>query len=172
VDGSAVSSTEVVDGPFFASRNEPAGVYSEVGTRVDQELPVAGLVRDEEAAYCRADMCRRWYLLRWFSLLEVGAGSGTLLHSGPEAAMVPAERGCGVSSGGGSVVRLPIPGGGRGSLALERGSLELREGSFELREWSLKLVRRRTCSVLSAATWRERSSISCRSVVLLGVGHR
>jgi hypothetical protein len=59
-------------------------------------------------------------------------------------------------------------GAGRGSLALERGSLELREGSFELRGGSLKMVRRRACSVLSAATWRERLSISCRSVMLGG----
>jgi hypothetical protein len=33
---------------------------------------------------------------------------------------------------------------------------------------SLKLIRRRSCSVLSAANWRERSSIFCRSVLLGG----
>jgi hypothetical protein len=56
-----------------------------------------------------------------------------------------------------------IPGAGAGYLVLEQGSLELMGGS-------LKLVRRRSCWVLSAATWRERSSISCRSVVFLGGG--
>jgi hypothetical protein len=52
-------------------------------------------------------------------------------------------------------------GPGRESLVLEQGSLELRGGS-------LKLVRRRSCSALSVVTWRERSSISYRSSVLLG----
>jgi hypothetical protein len=39
VDSSAVSRTEVVVDPLFASRNEPARVHAEVGTRVEQELP-------------------------------------------------------------------------------------------------------------------------------------
>jgi hypothetical protein len=61
VDGSAISSTEVVTGPFFASRIEPGGgVHAEVGTGVDQELPFTGSIGNEEAALCcRADMCRR-----------------------------------------------------------------------------------------------------------------
>jgi hypothetical protein len=60
VDGSAVSSTEVVADPFFASRNEPAGAHAEVGTRDDQELPFTTPVSDEEAACgCSVDMCRR-----------------------------------------------------------------------------------------------------------------
>jgi hypothetical protein len=60
VDGSAISSTEVVVGPFLASRNEPAEVHAEIGTRVDQELPFVRSIGNEEAAYrCRADMCHR-----------------------------------------------------------------------------------------------------------------
>jgi hypothetical protein len=60
VDGSAVICTQVVVDPFLASRNEPAGVHTEVGTRVDQESPFTDFVRDEEAARgCGADMCRR-----------------------------------------------------------------------------------------------------------------
>jgi hypothetical protein len=110
VDGSAVSNTEVVVGPFFASRNEPAGVHAEVGTPVDQELSFTGSIRNEEAACRRADMCRRGCLLHWFPLLAVGAGRGTLLRLGPEAAMVPAEGGCGVALGGGSAARSAIPG--------------------------------------------------------------
>jgi hypothetical protein len=46
------------------------------------------------------------------SLLVVGAGRSTLLRSGSQAAMVPAEGGCGVASGGGSAVRSAIPGTG------------------------------------------------------------
>jgi hypothetical protein len=45
-------------------------------------------------------------------LLVVGAGGRTLLRSCPEAAMVPAEGGCGVASGGGSAVWSAIPGAG------------------------------------------------------------
>jgi hypothetical protein len=57
VDGSAVGNTEVVVGPLFASRNEPTGVHPEVGTRVDQELPFTGPIRNEEATcFCRADV--------------------------------------------------------------------------------------------------------------------
>jgi hypothetical protein len=44
------------------------------------------------------------------SLLVVGAGWRTLLRFCPEAAMVPAEGGCGVASGGGSAVWSAIPG--------------------------------------------------------------
>jgi hypothetical protein len=46
------------------------------------------------------------------SLLVVGAGWSTLLRSCPETAMVPAEGGCGVASGGGSAVWSAIPGAG------------------------------------------------------------
>jgi hypothetical protein len=103
--------TQVVVGPFLASRNKPAGVHAEVGTRVDQELPFTGFIHNEEAACCcRADLCRRWCLLRWFPLLAVGAGRGTLLPSGSKAAMVPAEGRCGVAAVGGSAVWLAIPG--------------------------------------------------------------
>jgi hypothetical protein len=60
VDGSAVSCTEVVVDPFLASWNELAGVHTEVGTRVDQELPFTTTLSDEEAAcVCSADMCCR-----------------------------------------------------------------------------------------------------------------
>jgi hypothetical protein len=60
VDGSAVGCTQVVVDPFPASQNEPAGVYTEVGTRVDQELPFSNSVCNEEAACrCSADVCRR-----------------------------------------------------------------------------------------------------------------
>jgi hypothetical protein len=60
VDGSAVGCTQVVVDPFPASRNEPAGVHTEVGTRVHQKLPFSKSVHNEEAACrCSADMCRR-----------------------------------------------------------------------------------------------------------------
>jgi hypothetical protein len=55
------------------------------------------------------------------SLLVVGAGRGTLLLSGSEAAMVRAEGGCRVASGGVSAV----PGAGQGSLVLQQGSPHL-----------------------------------------------
>jgi hypothetical protein len=59
-DCSAVNGTEVVVDAFFASRNEPAGVRTKVGTRVDQEQPCTNSLRGEKAA-CgfSADMCRR-----------------------------------------------------------------------------------------------------------------
>jgi hypothetical protein len=90
------------------------------------------------------------------SLLVVGAGWRNLLRSCPEAAMVPAEGGCSVAPGGDLLFGRRFLGTGSGYLVLVQGSLEL--------------VRRWCCLALSAATWRERSSISCRSVVLLGVG--
>jgi hypothetical protein len=68
----------------------------------------------------------------------------------------------------------------RGDLFLERrfleamrqehGFLERRLGSLELRRGFLGLARRRSCSVLSAATWQERSSIPCRGAVLSEFG--
>jgi hypothetical protein len=60
VDGSAISSSEVVVCQFLASWNEPAEVHAEVRTCIDQELPFTGSIHNEEAAGCRtADMCRR-----------------------------------------------------------------------------------------------------------------
>jgi hypothetical protein len=60
VDGSAVRCRKVVVDPFLASRNEPAGVHTEVGTRVNQELPFTKSVRNEEVVCrCSADMFRR-----------------------------------------------------------------------------------------------------------------
>jgi hypothetical protein len=60
VDGSAISITEVVVRPLPVSRNDHARIHAEVGTRVDQELPFAVSVSNEEAARrCGADMCRR-----------------------------------------------------------------------------------------------------------------
>jgi hypothetical protein len=57
VDGSAVSSSDVAVGPFRASLNELDVIHEEVGTHVDQELPFARSLRNEEAACrCRADM--------------------------------------------------------------------------------------------------------------------
>jgi hypothetical protein len=54
VDGSAISSTEVVVRPFPASRNELARIQAEV----DEELPFAVSVRNEEAARCSGtDVC-------------------------------------------------------------------------------------------------------------------
>jgi hypothetical protein len=47
--------------------------------------------------------------------------------------------------------------------------LEPGQESRELEQGSLELVRRRSCSGLSAATWWERPSIPCRSAVLSGV---
>jgi hypothetical protein len=60
---------------------------------------------------------------------------------------------------------------GRLFLGLGLESLVLEQGSLELRGGSLKLVRRRSCLALNAATWREMSSISWRSAVL-GVDKR
>jgi hypothetical protein len=48
------------------------------------------------------------------SLLVVGAGWSKLLHSGSEAATVPAEGGCSIISGGGSATRMAVPGAGTG----------------------------------------------------------
>jgi hypothetical protein len=45
-----------------------------------------------------------------FSLLAVRAGRSTLLRSGSKAAMVPAEGGCSVISGGGSADWTAVPG--------------------------------------------------------------
>ena len=60
VDGGAISRTQVIVGTFHTSRDEPAGVYTEVRTRVDQKLPFADFVRYEETACHRsADMCSR-----------------------------------------------------------------------------------------------------------------
>jgi hypothetical protein len=59
-DGSAVSCTEIIVDAFFASRNEPAGVCAEAGTRVNQELLFTKPIHDEEAACgCSADMFHR-----------------------------------------------------------------------------------------------------------------
>jgi hypothetical protein len=94
-----------------------------------------------------------------------GAGRSTVLRSGSEAAMVPAKGGCVVTSGGDLLFGRRFLGPRWESLVLEQGTLELRGGP-------LKLVRRRSCSALSAATWRERPLISCRSAVMLGVDQR
>jgi hypothetical protein len=102
---------QVVVGPFLASRNEPAGVHVEVGTHVDQELPFVRSVCNEEAACCRADVPPVMSAAS-VSLLVVGVGRSTLLRCDSEAAMVPAEGGCGVASGKGSAVRSAIPGAG------------------------------------------------------------
>jgi hypothetical protein len=59
---------------------------------------------------------------------------------------------------------------GRRFLEPGRGSVDSEQGSLELRRGFLKLVRRRSCSTLSAATWPERSSIPCRSAVQSGGG--
>jgi hypothetical protein len=97
------------------------------------------------------------------SLLMVGAGWHTLLRSGPEAAMVPAEGGCGVGSGGGSAVWSAIPGAGAG---ISGAGTRIPGAEGRIPEAGAEVVQ----LGLSAATWRERSSISCRSVVLLGGG--
>jgi hypothetical protein len=60
--------------------------------------------------------------------LVVGAVWITLLRYYPEATLVPAEGGCGVAPGGGSVVWPAIPEAEAGYLVLEQGSLELKEG--------------------------------------------
>jgi hypothetical protein len=48
------------------------------------------------------------------SLLAAGAGRSTLLRSGFEAAIVPAEGGCSVISGGRSAAWMAVPGAGAG----------------------------------------------------------
>jgi hypothetical protein len=60
VDGSAISSTEVVVHPLPASRNQTERVHAEFRAHVDQELPFTVSVSNEEAARrCGTDMCRR-----------------------------------------------------------------------------------------------------------------
>jgi hypothetical protein len=60
VDGSAVSCTQVVVDSFPTSRDEPAGVHTQVGACVDQEFPFSPSVCYEEAACgSGADICRR-----------------------------------------------------------------------------------------------------------------
>jgi hypothetical protein len=60
VDGSAISSTEVVVYPLPASWNDPARIHAEVGDCVYQELPFTVSVSNEEAACrCAVDMCRQ-----------------------------------------------------------------------------------------------------------------
>jgi hypothetical protein len=59
VDDNAVSRTEVIVDLFLVSWNEPAGLYAQVGTRVEQQLPYSNTVGDEKVAWsCSADMCR------------------------------------------------------------------------------------------------------------------
>jgi hypothetical protein len=58
VDGSAISSTEVVVHLLPASQNEPAWIYAELGAGVDQELSLTVSVSNKEVARCIADMCR------------------------------------------------------------------------------------------------------------------
>jgi hypothetical protein len=111
VNGSAVSCTEVVADPFPASRNEPAGVHSEVGTRVDQEMPFSESVRNEEAACgCDADMCRH--------CVSFPAGgrhrAGIFLRHVTEMAVVPPEAGCSSFSEGGSAAWVAVSGDGAG----------------------------------------------------------
>jgi hypothetical protein len=48
------------------------------------------------------------------SLLTAGAGQSTLLRSGSEVTIVPAEAGCSVISGGRSATRTAFPGAGAG----------------------------------------------------------
>jgi hypothetical protein len=142
------------------SQNEPAGVHAEVRTRVIQELLFTKSIRNEEAAcHCSADICCRWCLLRWFLLLAVGAGLNTLSRPGSVVAMIPEGVGAVLSREGDLLPGWRFLEPGRGSLELEQGSLELRWGS-------IKLVQRRSYWAPSAATWWERSSIPCRSVVL------
>jgi hypothetical protein len=59
VDGSDISSTEVVVHPLLASWNEPAQIHADVKAHVDQELPFTVSVSNEEVDCCGADMCRR-----------------------------------------------------------------------------------------------------------------
>lgn len=83
------------------------------------------------------------------SVLAVGTGLNTLLRLGSVAAMVPAESGCSMILGGGSIARAAVP--GNGARISGAGA-------------------RRICSVLSADTFQERSSIPCRSAELSGSG--
>jgi hypothetical protein len=115
VDGSAISSTEVVVHPLSASRNEPARIHAEVGARVNQELPFTVAVSNEEAAHrCGADVSLVMSAAL-VSMLVVGAGWCTLLCSGTELAVVPAEGGGCVASVWGSAGLGPGWGSGAGA---------------------------------------------------------
>jgi hypothetical protein len=102
VDSSAVSRTEIIVDPSLASRNEPMGVHAEVGTHVDQELPFTNPVGDEKRPVVVAQRVPPLMSAALFSLLALVAGRSTLLCSGSKAAMILAEDGCSVFSGGGS----------------------------------------------------------------------
>jgi hypothetical protein len=58
VDGSAISSREIVVRPLPASRNEPAQIHAEIRAGNDEELPFTVSVSNEGAACRGADMCR------------------------------------------------------------------------------------------------------------------
>jgi hypothetical protein len=117
VDSNAVSRTQVVADPFLESRCEPARVHVEIDNRVEQELQFTITVGDEKAACdCSAFMVPPLMLAALVSLLAIAAGWSTLLPSGSEAALVPAECGCSVISGGGSDSRTAVPWPELGSL--------------------------------------------------------
>jgi hypothetical protein len=60
VDGSAISSREVVVHGLPASRNEPARIHAEVGAHIHQELPFTVSVSNKEAACrCGADILKQ-----------------------------------------------------------------------------------------------------------------
>jgi hypothetical protein len=124
VDGSAISSTEVVVQPLPALWNELARIHAEFGARVDQELPFAVSVSNEEAASrCEADVLPVMSAAL-VSLLVVSAGWCTLLRCGSKTAVVPTEGGLS-SREGDLLFWRRFLGVGRGSLVLVRGSQEL-----------------------------------------------
>jgi hypothetical protein len=96
------------------------------------------------------------------SLLVVGAGRSAILRSRFEATIIPAHGGrCCLRR---SAVRAAVPGTEAGiSVGVGVPGVDSRvpeAGAEQL------------CLALSAFTWRERSSICCISVVLLGVEQR
>jgi hypothetical protein len=94
VDSSAVSRTKVV-----VDRSLRRGMRLR-GYKQRSELLFTNSVSDEKAACGYGADVPPLMSVAFVSLLAVGAGRGTLLRSGSEAAMVPAEDGCSIISRG------------------------------------------------------------------------
>jgi hypothetical protein len=108
VDGSAVGCIKVVVDPFMASRNEPTGVHTEVGTRVEQESVMKrrpGVVVQTCAAVD----------VRCVSFPAGGRRRAEyIFRPGSETSVVPVEAGCSFISVGGSAAWAAVPAGSWG----------------------------------------------------------
>jgi hypothetical protein len=103
------------------------------------------------------------------SLLVVGAGWCALLRCGSETVVVPAEGGCFVISGGGSAVLAAVP-RCRAGISSAGAGVSGTEVGVSVAEGRVPNAGAKVVSALSDATCLLRSSISCLSDALLGVG--